>query len=385
MDSFSSLIKGVLPPAGDRIVLRQDDDQGPDEAIDRLFPGKQRYWLDSGTSALALALTLIRRQHPGTPAPEVIIPAYCCPDLVAAAVYAGITPVLADLADGSCHYDQPRLRTLISSRTIAIIAINFLGLSEPIHALRSIANQHSIALIEDNAQWFPSSSAPYRTPADFQVFSFARGKPVNLMGGGLLVSAVKHDHEVCIDAEKAASTWQYYGKCVAYNRLRQPVFYQMVSKNPLLKLGETRYQPHTAMLSMSRGPRSLLSSNVRAYWTRTRAVEHFYRKHLARKNQLGSQIDSTPARLLRYPLLTPCREQRDELLYQLNKKGLGASQLYGASLTSVANINVDQLKQPLATPSADAFAERLLTLPLHESVKPEHTEETLRTIRKVLG
>ncbi len=82
--------------------------------------------LNSGTAALSLAMTIAAGSAEAS-SPEVILPAYGCPDLLAAAYYAGLRPVLADIQAASPRYQQAALETAITGDTVAIVAVNFLG------------------------------------------------------------------------------------------------------------------------------------------------------------------------------------------------------------------------------------------------------------------
>lgn len=385
MDAVRSLAQGVLPPAGNRIVLsaKAEVTREP-RAVQSLFPGKVLSWVDSGTSALALALLDIRHRRPAVPAPEVIVPAYCCPDLVSAALYAGFTPVFCDLARDSCHYDRKALEGALSNSTLAVIAINFLGLPEPIKSIRNTISSPRIAIIEDNAQWFPNKPGAQRTMAEYQTFSFGRGKPVNLLGGGLMVSTAQPPLTPTRRTSSPTRRYLYYGKCAAYNALLNPFLYQSLARNPLLKLGETRYHEHVAIEPLPLGQGKLLTANIQAYWAHERLAEKNYRTRLSRINALSPQIEANEERLLRYPLLVDSRQTRDTLLLRLNERGLGATKLYCNTIDSVADVPTARLRQAGEKANASSFAQRFLTLPLHEGVKQHHINRTVAIIESVL-
>src|SRR5690606_38180670 len=124
-------------------------------------PAFERYrsvWLNSGTAALAQALIVAKRRQSSVARPQVILPAYGCPDLVAAAVFAGLEPVLVDIETDDPAYSIDALRAALSTSVVAVVAVNFLGIPERLALLRDVLQEHGQALlIEDNAQWFPES------------------------------------------------------------------------------------------------------------------------------------------------------------------------------------------------------------------------------------
>jgi dTDP-4-amino-4,6-dideoxygalactose transaminase len=75
--------------------------------------------------------------------------------------------------------------------------------------------------------------------------------------------------------------------------------------------------------------------------------------------------------LLRYPLLATDRDSRDRLVSRLDQAGLGASRFYGCALTQMAGLPA--VSSPGAL-SAEDFAARLLTLPVHADVRPDDVE-----------
>src|SRR5690606_4927305 len=142
---------------GNRVILSGGDSAPPE------FPGYVAHWVQSGTAALALALLTARSRRPQLRNPSVILPAYGCPDLIAAAEYAGVTPVLVDIGIDDPGYDLDCLAAAIDADTIAVVAVNFLGLRERLGAIRELLRVHpDVLLIEDNAQWYPE---PARMPA----------------------------------------------------------------------------------------------------------------------------------------------------------------------------------------------------------------------------
>ncbi|MEP1581484.1 MAG: hypothetical protein ABJK18_02990, partial [Marinobacter sp.] len=93
MDVFRWLMIGKLRPVGSRVAL-----PGRDDSL--ALPWEKFYrseYMGSGTQALSFAVAIAIQGKSKTPDPEVIIPAYGCPDLVAAVVAQNARPVLVDL------------------------------------------------------------------------------------------------------------------------------------------------------------------------------------------------------------------------------------------------------------------------------------------------
>lgn len=373
METFRSLIAGHLTPAGEPVIWEAD--ARPDPRFPE-FSGYRCLPLDSGTSALALALLTAkaRRGLLESDAPEVIVPAYCCPDLVAAADYAGVKVVVVDIAPEDPGYDLGALESALNDNTLAVIAVNFLGISERLDELaESLKAYPHIALIEDNAQWFPGVTEAGQLRGDYVVFSCGRGKPVSLLGGGLLLQ--REPAEPLPQAPAPANNGKGMTrlKHLAYNLLRRPQLYQFLTRNPLITLGETRYNPLSEVAAMDEYRTTLLARNVHYYRTRGRNAERAFDQLPRALNGLAALESGRRRRLLRYPVLLPSVEVRDELLDRLEQAGLGATAMYRQPLVTLPGL--DRLQSQGPCPNAERFAERLLTLPVHSGVKPKHCEQ----------
>lgn len=102
----------------------------------------------NGTTALHLAIHAlgIRSGH------EVIVPALTFVASANAVHYTGATPVFADVDAQSWTIDPAAVEALITPRTKAITPVHLYGHPAPMTALKAIADQHGLLLIEDAAE-----------------------------------------------------------------------------------------------------------------------------------------------------------------------------------------------------------------------------------------
>ncbi len=372
METFCALIRGDLAPAGNNITTTKKPN-----AFAYQLTGYSATWVDSGTSALALALADAKAKAPHVKNPKVIIPGYCCPDLVAAAVFAGVKPLAVDINLTDASYDLDALKNAINSDVIAIIAVNFLGIKERLADIRAMLGNTNIKLIEDNAQWFPANFQEHEFASDYVLFSFGRGKPLSLLGGGVLFS--KEEIIVSELVQQAANSFldgvKQRVKLLAFNVLLRPHLYCYLNRAPFLKLGETQYHPMTTIIAMDSFRKALFMANLSLHELRSSIAERAY-DALCTTTSLQHLTSLPTARrkqLLRYPLLCADNNIRDNMLRKLSAAGLGCSPMYQRAIVEISG--VDGLIEVHANiKNAQCFAHRFLTLPTHEYVSRKHIQ-----------
>lgn len=352
----------VLPPAAEPFRLF-------DAQRVTLAPNSRVHYLESGTAALAVALATLARtaQANGAAQRDVVLPAYACPDVLSAVLYAGLRPKLVDLAPNACFPSASQWTAAVDEHTLVVLTVGFLGMRDPFAPQRtgSMLPLH----VEDCCQVHPGSvrHADDRT----YVYSFGRGKPVSLLHGGAVVLPA-HAAETPEFAVTAKNLPTLIGRGIAYNVLRTPAVYGWISRLPGLGLGRTVFKPLGAVRAMHPGMKRRLSIRIAAADARMRRQRALQSRlsELAAKFpivDLWSRHGTGADWLLRYPLLLPDHALRDRALAALAAKGLGASAFYAAALPHIAGVPLSADTQHVA-PHAQQFAERLITLPLHDAV-----------------
>lgn len=373
-----------LPPVGNPICLSRSR---ADEVFlqDVFRPYVPRFYV-SGTAALAASI-LVAVKLKGVSAPEVILPAYGCPDLVSAAVFAGAKLVLADLEPDRPWLDADQVSGHVNTNTVAIVAASLCGIPERMDVLREVAEANSVLLIEDSAQAFPVQNDGSFWSGDLVVLSFGRGKPVNLLGGGAVLYR-KPGPGLRLPEPPAGRSGRLRLRAMAaiYNLLSAPRCYWVLQGLPFLHLGETRYVPLPGITGMASATRNLLTDNIKVYQEYRGDIRERVAAMLAPLTNIGTGFVNMPVacqtpagrRLLRYPLLVD-QARRDTCLERLQQQGLGASSMYPSVLPDIRG-----LEQPLAgqgdLPVARNFARRLITLPTHSRV----TDTDIEHMRQIL-
>ena len=353
-------------------------------SMERFFGNRKITLYASGTAALAQAMANCASLS-SVKTPEIIIPAYGCPDLVAACVHASVYPRLADVSSSHWSYDVDSLESSLSPNTVAIVAVNLLGLGDASAELLPLCKYRHIPLIQDSAQYLPRESIDW--PGEYVVLSFGRGKPLNLLHGGALISPLASGDSPSSEPASYTARGRLLSSraaAIVFNALTRPAIYRFFSALPGTRLGKVIYKPLTnpAQLPEPAWLRVGIAFELyrqkasyrREIWAR--ALEEWFDLGIVALNCPGSPF---PAEPLRLALLAPNLAARDMLVDNLNRAGLGASHFYGTDLTKVAGIP-EMVKTQGPFPNASALADRLFTLPTHSSV----SEDTVRTTRELV-
>jgi dTDP-4-amino-4,6-dideoxygalactose transaminase len=372
-----------LPPVRRAVPLKRGN-AATRRSMERFFADRRITLYASGTAALSRAMTECA-VNASASAPEVILPAYGCPDLVAACVQASVFPRLVDVAPSSWSYDPQGLETSVSSNTVALVAVNLLGLGDSAADLHRFCRTKRISLIQDSAQYLPR--APIEWPGDYVILSFGRGKPMNLLHGGALIAplgigdtrpfqSAQYSVRDRLLASRAAA--------IAFNVLTRPHAYRLISALPGTGLGDVIYKPLDNEAPLPERAWERVSAAFELYQARksygrdiwAAAIDEWATLGIVELSCPGSPRQSEPLRLA---LLAPDRVSRDILVERFNRYHLGASRFYAADLTRLAGIpEFVRCQGPF--PHASALADRLFTLPTHDLV----TDDTVSCAQAVV-
>jgi perosamine synthetase len=102
----------------------------------------------SGTGALHCAAAAVGVQ----PGDEVIVPAYTFVASAMAMAHQGAQVVFADVDRRTYNLDADRLAERVTERTTAVVAVAVHGQPANLDEIRTVAQRHGLAVIEDNAQ-----------------------------------------------------------------------------------------------------------------------------------------------------------------------------------------------------------------------------------------
>ncbi len=157
-----------------------------EQAMARLVHAREAVAVSNGTAALHTAMHAIGLQ----PGDEVIVPPLTFVATANAVVMCGGIPVFADVDPQTLLLDPQAVEEKVTSRTKAILAMDYAGQPCDYHALRDIANRHGLVLVSDACHALGASleGRPVGSLADLTIFSFHPVKAMTTGEGGMVVT-----------------------------------------------------------------------------------------------------------------------------------------------------------------------------------------------------
>ncbi|VAW57579.1 hypothetical protein MNBD_GAMMA07-1698 [hydrothermal vent metagenome] len=250
-----------------------------------------------------------------------------------------------------------------------------------------MCDKNNLTLIEDSAQAVPNDSFSSYWNGDFIILSFGRGKPLNLLGGGAVLTKPEthyNDNLHALDIKKPSNKKSilYNLKIIIYNILIQPFFYSILFKLPGLHIGSTIYKPLLEINALHEHTLNKITSNFNHYVNENRSGSIIH-KHLSTITNdlvidLAGKYNSVK-NLLRYPILIKDPKLQKLVLVKYKDKGL--SNMYGKELNQIEGTE-NFLDATEKYPNAKNFANNLITIPIHSDFHEKDIIEIVDFIKK---
>jgi len=285
-----------------------------------------------------------------------------------AILYAGATPVFADVDPTTGLLDPDAVEAAITSRTKAVIPVHLYGQMVDMRRFRALADRHQLALIEDSAHGVEmrrDGIAPGQL-GDAACFSFYATKTMTCGDGGAI--AVR---DPALD-----------------RRLRQ-LRYHGISKDVAARYGATYSHWDMVELGHKAGlsdiDAALLIPQFPRLDTRRGKREHSVRRYLDRLAGVPGldfmRWEGTSAHHLFTVLAPP--NQRDELLRQLGEAGIGVAVNYRA--VHLLTFYRERFGfKPGQFPNAESIGDRTMSLPLWPGLPDDDVDYVVQQLRGLL-
>lgn len=304
---------------------------------------------------------------------EVIIPAISFVATANCVLYTGGTPVFSDVQSDTLLIDPLKIEANITSRTKAIIAMDYAGHPCNYDALRAVADKYGLYLVADACHSLGSSfkGRLVGSLADLNIFSFHPVKAITTGEGGMITT---NDKEL----SRKMRIFRNHG--ITTDHLQRA------------KQGSFLYEMHTV------GYNYRLSDIQCAL-----GVSQLQKlsKFVKRRREIASIYDNA---LRDYPVISPL-SVRDHVLHsyhlyavkvQLDQIGMNREQIFSALRAENIGVNVHYMpvyRHPLyklvgtnennRCLTAESVYEQLLSLPIFPDMTNEDVSHVVDAIEKL--
>lgn len=321
--------------------------------------------VSSGTAALHCAYSAIDIQ----PGDEIITPPITFVATQATAAILGARIVFADVLRDTANISPDAVEAAISSKTKAIVAVDFAGHPADIFELRRIADKYGVFLIEDAAHSIGSTyrSRPVGSLADLTTFSFFPTKNMTTGEGG----AVSSPNPILL--EKAR-------KFARQGLVREPGEFLIPNSGPwhqeVHEFG-LNYRLPDVLCALGRSQ----LTRLKEFKTRRREIFDFYSQALSNLDwlELPTERDYVDSNWHLFPIQVPpaFREQIFSWLRQ-NNIGVQVNYLPAYQHPVFSSYKIDKLDFP----NSEAFYAKEISLPMHTNLVERDLEMITDSILK---
>jgi perosamine synthetase len=326
-----------------------------EEKFSEYLGAKSSVAVCNGTVALDLALKALHLPAGG----EVVVPAFTFIASANSVLYQGLRPRFADVDPGTFNIDPDDLQDKINSRTKAVMGVHLYGQPFDLKAVSEICEDHHLAMIEDAAQAHGSEFRGEKVGSfGIGCFSFYPTKNMTTGEGGMITTS---DDDL---AEKLRLL-RNHGDMGKYNHVALGYNYRMTNIQGAIGLVQL------GRLEELNGKRienaHYYNHNIRIKGI-TLPQEGEGRRHVY--NQYVVKVEDD------FPV------NRDRLMDILKSDGIGSAVHYPKPV----------YRQPLyrdlgldkdVCPVAEEVSGRVLSLPVHPSLRPEDRSYIVEAINGI--
>lgn len=319
--------------------------------------------VNSGTSALQLALQALQIGE----GDEVILPSFSFMAVTNAVLAIHATPVYADIDPRTLNLDATKVESLVSSQTRAIIVVDTFGHPAQVGQIRAIAHCCGLFVIEDACEAIGAevNGRKAGTLGDLGIFAFYPNKQITTGEGGALVT-------------NSAMLAQAVRNLSNQGRQNSAYWFQHADAGYSYRLSD---------INCALGLHQL--ARIEDILRRRECLAQQYREQLnAKDNGVRCCFELPNGRMswFTFPVLLSedmDQRERDEVWQQLKEMGIECGRYFPP-----AHLQPVMRKFPFRCGDLSAtveVAQRLLCLPLFNSLEPDSIELVCESLDRVLA
>jgi perosamine synthetase len=313
----------------------------------RFFDSKHAVAVNTGTAALHAALMAVGVRQ----GDEVILPSFTFVATAEAVVLSGAKPVFADIDPDTYNLSPEAAEKLITKKTKAILPVDLYGFSADMICFREIADQHSLALVEDAAQAHGTTCAckPAGAISDAACWSLYASKNMTTGEGGVVTT----------NSDEIAETLRMirtHGEKAKYASLMLGTNYRMSEMQAAIGVAQLQKLP--------------------SFITKRRENAQRLTKLLEGCKRLVLPSETKECHHSWY-LYTVCLEngteaERNKIITELKGKGIGAEVYYINPVHTMPYYRENFKTEKL--PQTEKAAKQVFSLPIHPGVSGEQID-----------
>ncbi|HSD59014.1 MAG TPA: DegT/DnrJ/EryC1/StrS aminotransferase family protein [Methanotrichaceae archaeon] len=323
-----------------------------EEEFSKYLGVKNSIAVSNGTVALDLALKALDLK----PGDEVISPAFTFIATANSILYQGLRPVFADVDPKTFNIDPESLMDKITPKTRAVVGVHLYGQPFDLKAVQQICDDKDMVLIEDCAQ---AHGAEFdgKKVGGFGVgcFSFYPTKNMTTGEGGMITT---NDDSIAARLRLLRN----HGDTGKYNHVMLGYNYRMMNIQAAIGLVQLGRLEEFTLKRI--GNAEFLNKNIRLKGLTTphkaSNVRHVYHQYVVRVE------DDFPA-------------SREKLMDFLQGKGIASAVHYPKPIYDQPLYREMERDWPRC-PTAEDASKRVLSLPVHPSLKQEDLEYIAATL-----
>jgi perosamine synthetase len=328
--------------------------------------------VNSGTAALQLALDAIGLR----PGDEVLVPSYTFTATAEVITYFGARPILCDSIENGFNIDPVDVSKRINGNSRAIIPVHIAGEPCDVNALRALADNNGLRVIEDAAHTLPASYKGRRIgcTSELTAFSFYATKTITTGEGGMLTTdddayaqraSLMRLHGISGDA------WKRYSKDGSWFYEVQEAGYKLNLCDLLGALGSAQLKRCDQFMER----RHLIANRYRARFAEIEELE----------NPPDAGEDGQHSWHLFILRIRPgmLELDRDSFIRELKKAGIGTS-VHFIPLHLHPFYAREYGYKPGDFPNAEDAYSRCISLPIYPDMSDEEISRVIQAVEQIV-
>lgn len=345
---------------------------------------KRAVMVNSGSSANLVALSVLSSpltKDPIKPGDEVIVPAVTWSTSIWPILNIGAIPVLVDVELHTYNLDPAEVRKAITKKTKAIMPVHLLGNPCDMAAVRAIARQHGLRVMEDACESHGAelNGVKVGTMGDIGTFSFFFSHHITTIEGGMVVT----NSEKFAELAKALRAHGWIRELKNREALRKK--YKRIDHRFLFIHSGFNFRPTDIQGAFGVQQIKRLEEFIAirrtnaAYWTEELAR---YSRHLS----LPQERPGTRHVSFAYPVMVKPRAPftKDQLVAFLEGKGIETRQIEGGNMAEQPGLKLFKHRRVGSLKNANLIQRNGFFIGNHQGIGPERRKYLINCVSQFM-